>query len=250
MCLKTPSKQPATITPPAASTASSRPPTDPRYPQESSHGTTSRGRPGAVADGTATQDRLTVESVHPPAVEASTAVNIPTARHAVARRFMLRPSRLMPFRQTNTVSENSEEDAGATWPSTGFAFDLPRSLAAHPAPLPARHRTPTRLQRTKPQRPQERYAETPFQHLHKSPDSDEESGTFVHWKSALGCTSVHTPWWRGQDLNLRPSGYEPDELPRCSTPHWHPSERPFDHQPPSTPPPLRFNTSRSAMMRA
>jgi hypothetical protein len=23
---------------------------------------------------------------------------------------------------------------------------------------------------------------------------------------------------RGQDLNLRPSGYEPDELPDCSTP--------------------------------
>ncbi len=23
---------------------------------------------------------------------------------------------------------------------------------------------------------------------------------------------------RGQDLNLRPSGYEPDELPSCSTP--------------------------------
>ena len=28
---------------------------------------------------------------------------------------------------------------------------------------------------------------------------------------------------RGQDLNLRPSGYEPDELPGCSTPRlrWH-----------------------------
>ena len=40
----------------------------------------------------------------------------------------------------------------------------------------------------------------------------ENPANLLSWRGFL--------WLRGQDLNLRPSGYEPDELPGCSTPRY------------------------------
>jgi hypothetical protein len=39
--------------------------------------------------------------------------------------------------------------------------------------------------------------------------------------SAISCRHSAKDWLRGLDLNQRPSGYEPDELPGCSTPRFH-----------------------------
>ena len=41
-------------------------------------------------------------------------------------------------------------------------------------------------------------------------------------------------WWRGRDLNPRPSGYEPDELPGCSTPRFIYADKQVESKPKSS----------------
>ncbi len=40
------------------------------------------------------------------------------------------------------------------------------------------------------------------------------------WEVLLFRVGVFAKWLRGLDLNQRPLGYEPNELPGCSTPHF------------------------------
>ena len=139
---------------------------------------------------------------------------------------------------------STRRDARSSWPISGRTTEDPgcsnghtdlragRSRGLRLATDPTRcHPRPGECRRTRPSNeawrpgPQRPIRPTPHgRDRRRSPPPGRQRGPFrSRWKGPLNWDSR---WWRGRDLNPRPSGYEPDELPDCSTPR----RAAIDHQ--------------------
>src|SRR5579863_4431777 len=81
--------------------------------------------------------------------------------------------------------------------------------------------------------------------LHTTKNPPETQEVFLRWVLPGG---VSAKWLRGLDLNQRPLGYEPNELPGCSTPQLQFSNRAARGQSTRTPSPrhpVHFSQSDS-----
>ena len=64
----------------------------------------------------------------------------------------------------------------------------------------------------------------PFQVINKIWRETESNRRHMELQSIALPTELPSQLLREQDLNLRPSGYEPDELPSCSIPRYYKKE--------------------------
>ena len=64
----------------------------------------------------------------------------------------------------------------------------------------------------------ERWLTSPFYKVEIWSDTRGSNSWPQPWQGCALPTELVSHWLRGPDLNRRPSGYEPDELPSCSTP--------------------------------
>ena len=89
-------------------------------------------------------------------------------------------------------------------------------------------RTPRNAGRSRPNVPGTRHSDFYRPHPREGPEEDRLKTR----EAPASNTLTGAEWWRGEDLNLRPSGYEPDELPDCSTPRraGECTDRRADHQ--------------------